>query len=125
MADSFEADAIVVYQGASLHVVFDVTDEAGVALTLLANGYDRAAMQARARPSSGETLLDLSTTAGQISIEPAGATGQVHVDAGADVTLLVTRNGVYDCLAWKSANPDDVLVIAAGHIRLVKRVTRR
>jgi hypothetical protein len=117
---------IIVYQGVSLHVVFDVTDDTGAVFDLGVNGYDTAAMQARTRPSTtGTPLLDLSTAAGTITIEPSGATGQVHVDVPADQTATLTYGGVYDCLVWKSTDPTDVLMISAGRLTVLERVTAK
>lgn len=118
------AEALLVYQGASLHVVFDVTDEAGVPFPLTANGYTAAAMQVRPRPGSDSVLLDLSTAAGTLTIEPGGVTGEVHADVGADLTLTA-GSGAYDCLAWNPSDTTNVLVIASGQVRLTKRVTAK
>lgn len=127
MAEDIEPEDgdLVLYQGATLNVLFEVTDDADVPVELLANGYDRAAMQARKRVNSETTLLDLSSQTGEITIEPDDATGDVKVEVGADVTAAVTASGVYDCLVWKSADTTDVLLIAQGRMLLDKRVTRK
>lgn len=116
---------LTVYQGTSLHVVFEVTDDAGAPFPLTANNYTAAALQARTRPGATTTLLDVSTTTGELTIEPASATGEVHLDLGADVTAALTAGGAYDCLAWNPADTTDVIVIASGQISLKKRVTQK
>lgn len=106
------ADDLVVYQGASLRAVFEVTDDADAPFPLIDNGYTAAAMQARPRVDSDVLLLDLSTAGGQLTIEPAGATGEVHIDVPADQTAAVTESGEYDCVAWNPSDTTDVIVIA-------------
>lgn len=117
------AGEFTVYQGASLHVRFDVTDDEDVPIPLTANNYTAAAMQARSRIGAATTVLDVSTATGELTIEPDDATGEVHLDVGADVTAGLTGGAVYDCLAWNPADLTDVIVIASGRITLRKRVT--
>lgn len=116
------ADALVVYQGAQLDVVFDVTDEADVPIPL--TGY-AAAMQVRPQPGHETLLLDLSTADGTLVIEPGGAVGEIHAHAGANLTVAMTRGGFYDCLAWPTSDPTAVLLIASGAVVVRPRVTQK
>jgi hypothetical protein len=115
-------DELVIYQGAAFDVVFDVTDDEGVAVPL--DGF-KAAMQVRSRTDVDPPLLDLSSDDGTLVIEPGGATGEVHVRVGGDVTAPLTRGGVYDCIAWDPLDPTGALVIADGRVRVKRRVTRK
>lgn len=106
------SDDLQVWPGSRLDVLLTVVDDTGAPFPLVSGGYTAAAMQARTSVGSATILLDLSTANGAIKIEPGGATGQVHIHAGADLTAAVTTQGVYDCIAWNPADLTDVIIVA-------------
>lgn len=112
--------AIVIHPGASLHVVFDVTDDVGTPVALA--GY-HAAVQIRPRPGDPTLLLDATTENGMIAVQPGGVVGEVHLDVPATATALITRSGRYDCLAWNPSTPTEVLLIARGAVTIERPVT--
>jgi hypothetical protein len=118
------ADEVAVYdmtivQGATLRKVFvwKGADDAPISLA----GWT-ARMQVRDKPG-GSVLLTSDVANGDITLEPAGATGEIHLRVGADKTNTITKSGFYDIELVATADATEVRRLIGGRAILSKQVT--
>lgn len=80
------------YQGATFAKIVTWQESDGTPIPLTQY---KARMQVRTKPR-GRIMLNLTTENGGITLEPGGATGEIHLFASAAQTALMNVDGVYD-----------------------------
>lgn len=118
-----DASSLTLRQGKTYRVVFRMTDADNNPIPLTGYG---ATFQVLNRANGTVLILvdDTTPDPGDLtSQDPAGvvlepgatpAIGEVHVRLGADQTLALTRDGVYDCAIYSKTDPTEVQPVASG-----------
>ena len=92
-------------QGSTFSREIVLKDAAGVVIDITGSS---AAMQVRETQQATTTLLDLSSSGGEIVI--VGAAGKLTITVTAGTTALLTKNGVYDIqLTYAAGTIDRIL----------------
>lgn len=114
---------IDIIQGATfnLSLTWTTSDVTPVPISLA--GY-RAHMQIRAKQGSiGTPMLDISSTTGEITLEPGGSTGLIAIRIPATMTALLKKGGFYDVFVIANADATEATRLLAGKVILEKSVT--
>lgn len=110
-----------IYQGSTLRLSWEIV-QAGTTTPIDLTGYT-ARMQARAKLADTDTILDLTTENGGITITvvPEKTTIAIYADAATTAAIPVTK-GVYDMELVDTSG--DVYRLMHGTIAVSREVTR-
>lgn len=100
---------LTLHQGATFQAVFVWQDPNGVPIPLTGLS---ARLQAR---RGSQVLLDLGVGSG-LTLEPAGATGEIHVRIGATVTAGLAQSGTYELEVFDPLDTDEVHRLVKGRL---------
>lgn len=113
---------ITIEQGAKFSLSLLWTDSANAPIAL---GTYKARMMIRHQIDDAAPLVDLTSDAGDIDLEPGAVTGKIVVNIGATATdLLGVSGGVYDLELFDSVDVDDVVRLVEGKVFVKRAVTR-
>ena len=107
---------IICEQGATFSRTLTVKDSSGVVRNLSSFS---GKMQVRKRVSSTDTLVELSTTNGKMTLN---ASGEISLSLTATETAAIATSGVYDLEITSSGGAVERVV--EGNFNLIPEVTR-